>query len=93
MYIAEGFAKLFCGFSFRACNSTETLKNAKVPVLFIHGEADNFVPLEHTLRSHAACASRCELLTVKGAEHGMSYLVDRENADKILTAFLHSLHT
>ncbi|MBE6662152.1 MAG: alpha/beta hydrolase [Ruminococcaceae bacterium] len=91
LYIAEGFARLFCGFSFRACNSTETLKNTKIPVLFIHGEADNFVPLEHTLKSHAACASRCELLTVKDAEHGMSYLVDQDNADKKLTDFLNSL--
>ncbi len=92
LYIAEIFAKLFCGISFRECNSTETLKNARIPMLFIHGEADNFVPPEHTRRSHAACASRCELLTVPGAEHGMSYLVDREKADTKLTEFLNSLH-
>ncbi len=93
LYIANIFAKIFCGISFRECNSTETLKNAKIPVLFIHGEADTFVPPEHTLKSHAACASRCELLTVAGAEHGMSYLVDQEKADAKLTEFLNSLHT
>lgn len=92
LYLADLFAKIFCDFSFRECNTKETLKNAKVPVLFIHGENDGFVPLEHTLKSHAACASKCELFTVKGAEHGMSYLVDRENADKKLTEFLNSLH-
>ena len=92
LYIAEGFAKIFCGISFKECNTAETLKNARVPVLFLHGEADTFVPPEHTRRSHAACASRCELLTVEGAEHGMSYLVDRENADIMLTEFLDSIH-
>ncbi len=93
LYIATLFAKIFCGFTFNECNSTETLKNAKIPVLFIHGEADGFVPLEFTLKSYEACASRRELLTVKGAEHGMSYLVDKESADKKLTEFLNSLHT
>ena len=93
LYIANVFAKLFCGFTFNECNSTKTLKNAKVPVLFIHGEADGFVPIEFTKRSYEACASRCELFTVKDADHGMSYLVDRENGDRRLTAFLNSLHT
>ena len=61
-------------------------------MLFIHGEADNFVPSEHTRRSYAACVSRCELITVPGAEHGMSYLVDREKSDTKMTEFLNSLH-
>lgn len=93
LYIAEMFGKVFCGISFREYHSTKTLQNAKVPVLFIHGEADNFVPPENTVKSHAACASRCELLLVPGAGHGMSYLVDRQAAEKKLTDFLESIHT
>ena len=92
LYIAEIYARIFCGISFRECNSTETLKNAKIPMLFIHGEADDFVPPENTQKSYAACASRRELFTVKDAGHGMSYLMDRENADKKLTEFISSLH-
>ena len=92
LYIAEIYARIFCGISFRECNSTETLKHAKIPILFIHGEADDFVPPENTQKSYAACASRRELLTVKDAGHGMSYLVDRENGDKTLTDFINSLH-
>ena len=93
LYIANLFAKIFAGFTFNECNSKATLKRARVPVLFIHGEADDFVPIEFTKRSYEACASRRELLTVKGADHGMSYLADKENADKRLTEFLNSLHT
>ena len=92
LYIAEIYARIFCGISFRKYNSTNTLKNAKIPVLFIHGEADDFVPPEHTQKNYAACASRRELFTVKDAGHGLSYLVDRENADKKLTEFISSLH-
>lgn len=93
LYIANLFAKVFADFTFNECNSKKALKNAKIPVLFIHGEADGFVPMEFTLQSHEACASRRELLTVKGADHGMSYLVDKQNADTRLTEFLNSLHT
>ena len=92
LYIADLYARIFCGISFREYNSTETLKNAKIPILFIHGEADDFVPLENTQKSYAACASRRELFTVKDAGHGLSYLVDRENGDKRLTEFIQSLH-
>lgn len=93
LYIAEIYARIFCGISFRECNSIQTLKNAKIPILFIHGEADDFVPLENTQKSYDACASRRELFTVKDAGHGMSYLADRENADKKLADFIGSLHT
>ena len=92
LYIANVFAKLFAGFTFNECNSTKTLKNAKVPVLFIHGEADSFVPPEFTKRNYEACASRRELFTVKGADHGLSYLVDQQEGDRRLTEFINSLH-
>ena len=92
LYIANVLAKLFAGFTFNECNSKETLKNAKIPVLFIHGEADGFVPIEFTKNSYEACASRRELFTVKEADHGMSYLVAQEEGDKRLTEFLNSLH-
>lgn len=92
LYIANVFAKVFAGFTFNECNSKETLKNAKIPVLFIHGEADGFVPIEFTRQSYEACASRRELFTVKDADHGMSYLADQETGDRRLTEFLNSLH-
>lgn len=93
LYIANVFAKVLCGFTFNEYNSTKTLKNAKVPVLFIHGEADGFVPPEFTKRNYEACASRCELFTVKDADHGLSYLVDPDEGDRRLSEFINSLHT
>lgn len=54
----------------------EAMKSCRVPVLFVHGDADHFVPVEMTYENFAACAAPKELLIVKGAEHGMSYLTD-----------------
>jgi fermentation-respiration switch protein FrsA (DUF1100 family) len=66
-------AKRSAGYSFEEASAVEQLKKTKVPVLFIHGEEDRFVPfpMVHTL--YNACASEKELYTVSGAGHGFSY--------------------
>ena len=57
--------------------SPETaLKNCKIPVIFIHGEGDNFVPCEMSRINYDACPSRKMLVTILGAGHGLSYPVD-----------------
>lgn len=61
-----------------AGSCVEAMKACRVPVLFVHGEEDHFVPVEMTYENYAACAAPKELLIVPGAEHGMSYLTDRE---------------
>lgn len=68
--------------------STETLlKNAKVPVVFIHGEADDFVPCEMTIKSYNACASEKQLVLVKDAGHGTSYVKDPNLIENTLNEF------
>lgn len=54
----------------------DAMQVCKVPVLFIHGTDDHFVPIEMTYENYKACAAPKRLLVVPGAEHGMSYLVD-----------------
>ncbi len=58
-------------------STMEALKKCNVPVLFIHGTDDHFVPVEMTYENYKACKSPKKLLVVPGAEHGMSYLVDK----------------
>lgn len=60
----------------------EALKNCKVPVLFIHGSDDTFVPVEMTYENYKACPSAKHLVIVPGADHGLSYLVDREGYER-----------
>lgn len=61
----------------KSCTTTEALKNTDIPVLFIHGTDDHFVPIEMTYENYKACASEKHLLIVPGAEHAMSYIVDK----------------
>lgn len=58
-------------------STMEALKKCNVPVLFIHGTDDHFVPVEMTYENYKACKSPKKLLVVPGAEHGMSYLVNK----------------
>jgi len=60
----------------------DALRNSKVPVIFVHGAADGFVPVEMAYRNYVACTSPKELLIVPGADHGMSYLVEKDKYEK-----------
>lgn len=87
MYTTDLLSRAVADFPFRACSTEQALKNARIPVLFIHGLADDFVPPEHSRRSAAACASPYELIEVEGAGHGLSYLVDTKTVAEKLDAF------
>ena len=70
--------------------SAETIlaKNDKYPVLFIHGEADDFVPHEMSVRNHAACRAPKRLVSVPDAGHGLSFLVDEATCKEACADFL-----
>lgn len=91
LYTTDLFSRAVADFPFRGWSTKQSLKNAKIPVLMLHGLADEFVPPEHSRRSAAACASPCELLEVEDAGHGMSYLVDPDTVKEKLDAFFESV--
>ena len=66
---------------------TDALKESKVPVIFVHGTDDKFVPVEMTYENYKACTAPKRLLIVPGAEHGMSYLVNKEEYVKAVKEF------
>lgn len=66
---------------------TDALKESRVPVFFVHGTDDKFVPVEMTYENYKACAAPKRLLIVPGAEHGMSYLVNKEEYQKAVKEF------
>jgi fermentation-respiration switch protein FrsA (DUF1100 family) len=71
-------AKLFGGFDLEETSAMEAVKRAKVPVIFIHGESDDFVPCDMSRSLYEACCSHKKLLTIPGAGHGIAYLKDGE---------------
>ncbi len=67
------------GFTFDDYTPLEAMtQNTTIPCLFIHGDADDFVPWRMSVENYYACQAPKELLVVSGAGHGLSYLVDPE---------------
>lgn len=72
-------ARLFGHFDLDETSPLEAVARAKVPVVFAHGDADDFVPYDMSVRLHAACASaHKKLVTVPGAGHGLAFPLGRE---------------
>ncbi len=89
-FIAIG-AKLFVGIGLDSFTAKRSLKNATVPVIFFHGEADDFVPCDMSKTLYDVCSSKKRLVLVKGAGHGLAYPVDKNKYLSALKEFESSL--
>ena len=83
-------AKVFGHFDLDAANATAALKCCKVPVIFFHGESDDFVPCWMSKKNFDACPTRKRLVTIPGAGHGLSYIIDPEGYLQALREFFPS---
>lgn len=80
-------ARIFGGFNLENGSPLEAMKSCTVPVIFFHGEADDFVPCDMSRRNHEACAARKRLVSVPGAGHGLAFPADPEGYLSELKAF------
>lgn len=71
-------ARLFGKFNLEETSPAEAMRRCTLPVFFIHGDVDDYVPFEMSRLNYEACASRKELVEIKGAGHGLSYPVAPE---------------
>ena len=71
-------AKLFGHFDLDSYSAEEAMRTCKVPVIFFHGDADDFVPAWMSQTNYDACTSRKELVLIPDAGHGLSYPVNPE---------------
>ena len=69
------------------------MAHTDIPILFIHGEADDFVPCAMSRENYAACASPKRLLTIPGAGHAVSCYVDPAAYAEAVERFLHDCLT
>lgn len=88
LWAADLFARLFAGFNLNQKDTKQVLKNAKLPVMMVHGLADDFVPSYMSQQGYDICTGVKELLLVEGAGHGVSFLKDKETYTKRIIAFL-----
>ena len=68
-------------------STVTAMKACKVPVLFVHGTEDAFVPIQMTYENYLSCAAPHRLLVIPGAGHGMSYALEPETCQKAMRDF------
>lgn len=71
-------ARLYGHFDLEQRSPVEALKRCKVPVIFFHGESDDYVPCDMSRENYAVCTGKKRLVTVPGAGHGLSIMFDPE---------------
>ncbi|MBQ9152076.1 MAG: alpha/beta hydrolase [Clostridia bacterium] len=72
-------AWLFGHFNLNEDSPMEAMKRCKIPVVFAHGDTDDFVPYDMSVRLCEICASEHKkLVTVPGAGHGLAFPVGRD---------------
>ncbi len=81
--------KFRTGWDFKEASAVEQLKKTALPILFIHGEEDTFVPYAMLDVVYNACASpEKEKLSIPGAAHGEASWEDPELYWATVSAFL-----
>lgn len=68
--MAESWTKTLAHYNFQEKTSISELKKTKIPVLFIHGEKDTFVPFKMLEENYESCVSKKEKLIIHDAGHG-----------------------
>lgn len=80
-------ALIFGCFDPDSASPYDALSRAKVPVVFAHGDCDSFVPYEMSVRNYEACITEKKLIIVPTAEHGIAYIVNKDDYVKRLYDF------
>lgn len=71
-------ARLRTGCGWGETSALESARRSNVPILFIHGGADDFVPLSMAEELYAAAVCRKKLVIIPGAAHASSVYKDTE---------------
>ncbi|MBP2099662.1 alpha/beta hydrolase [Enterococcus rivorum] len=80
--------KIRAGYFFGEANAVAQLKKNKTPMLFIHGDADKFVPFSMLTAVYEATDAPKEKYVVPGAGHAKAYSKDKEKYKEKVASFL-----
>lgn len=76
--IARMITQIRAGYDFKEASAVTQVEKSITPTLFIHGDADRFVPYEMLDQLYEAAACEKEKLVIAGAQHAQSSVVGQE---------------
>jgi len=82
------YCKLFAKFNLDGVSALESVKNAKAPMMFVHGKKDATVPVSMAEELYKACGNEKELALYEESGHGQSYFKYEKEYQEKLMAFV-----
>ncbi|MDV6379363.1 alpha/beta hydrolase [Sporosarcina sp. GW1-11] len=82
--------KVRADYSLKEADALNAVKYATVPILYIHGNEDTFVPTDMTIELYEATKSDAELYLVDYANHGEAFVMDEAGYKSNVYSFLTS---
>lgn len=84
-------ALIFARIRLDSCDCVSAVKNAKIPILLIHGEDDRFVPCDMSEKILKANPKLIHRFTFPNAAHGISYIEDKDRYEQLIYQFIKTL--
>lgn len=78
LYNANIITKIRAGYSLKKASAIKQIKKSKLPMLFIHGDQDKFVPFYMLDKLYEAANYKKEKLVIKNAGHAEAQWVEPE---------------
>ena len=73
--LAWFWSVIITGVSFNTSMGEDCVRNTDIPILFIHGKDDHYVPYYMSQMMYDACSSKKELLLVENCGHAAAYMI------------------
>ncbi len=80
--------KRLAGYDLKDTDVRDSVKNSKVPMLFVHGGSDDFVPTRMGKELYELCSNEKDMFIVPPALHAESVVKDTEGYYKKLDEFI-----
>lgn len=88
MNINDIMCRRKAGYGFRDYSTLDAVQATGVPILFIHGRDDDFVPVWMSEKNYKMCRSPKDILIVDNAAHAASYYENKEAYEAKVKGFL-----
>lgn len=88
MHITNALCRMKYGWSFREASALEQVRKCTLPMLFIHGDADTFVPTWMVYPLYEAKPEPKELWIAPGTDHAHAYRDHTEEYTRRVKAFV-----
>lgn len=88
--IFEAVNRMTAGYDFTDADSVRSMEKSRLPLAYICGDCDRYVPLDMAMRIYNACVQDKVLLIAEGAGHAASFMTENEKYRNLITEFINT---